>query len=189
MSTSHPVFAGSCFCKAVTYTSTALPDEICNCHCLTCRKLSGGPFLPFAVLPIKNITFILAANTANNASTTTGASPSQHTERQELHATDLPTSPKTMNALHIFAFSTKALRASCTLCHSPIAMWYGTNPQSISVTVGTIDEHSFEAGREEAAKVLRAREEIFWGEKACWWDREETAGLERSERFTGGWEP
>jgi len=46
---------GGCQCGAVTYTSRALPSALCHCHCLTCRKVSGSPFLTFAQFPADSI--------------------------------------------------------------------------------------------------------------------------------------
>lgn len=41
------LIAGSCACGKVEWTSNALPSAICFCHCVWCRKASGGPFQAF----------------------------------------------------------------------------------------------------------------------------------------------
>lgn len=61
--TTAPALTGSCQCGKVTYTSSVLPDELTNCHCKTCRKLSGGPFLTFGRFPLSAVTFTSAPPT------------------------------------------------------------------------------------------------------------------------------
>nr|POE63255.1 hypothetical protein CFP56_04158 [Quercus suber] len=43
------VLSGSCSCGRVTFTSGSLPAAVTICHCVTCRKLSGNPYLIFGV--------------------------------------------------------------------------------------------------------------------------------------------
>lgn len=65
MSTSaapSPALKGGCQCGAIIYTSTSLPSNIVNCHCRTCRRLSGAPFLSFASFPISAITWTSGAS-------------------------------------------------------------------------------------------------------------------------------
>ena len=38
---------GSCACGKIKWTSTALPFGMNFCHCISCRKASGGPFQAF----------------------------------------------------------------------------------------------------------------------------------------------
>jgi hypothetical protein len=52
------LLAGGCMCGNVTYISTALPLDMTNCHCQTCRRLSGAPFTTFAGFPTTAITWI-----------------------------------------------------------------------------------------------------------------------------------
>lgn len=40
--------SGQCLCGAVTLSGVTPPKEMSACHCATCRKWSGGPFLGFA---------------------------------------------------------------------------------------------------------------------------------------------
>lgn len=58
--------AGSCLCGGVQYMSSSLPTGVTHCHCLTCRKLSGSSFLPFADFPATSITFRSAKTLKSN---------------------------------------------------------------------------------------------------------------------------
>jgi len=49
---------GGCQCGRVKYSSKILPEELTNCHCQTCRRLSGAPFLTFADFPVSEIRWI-----------------------------------------------------------------------------------------------------------------------------------
>ncbi|EAW12616.1 GFA family protein [Aspergillus clavatus NRRL 1] len=46
---------GSCACHHITYTTTQPPQDTVNCHCTTCRKLSGGPFQSWTSFPLAAI--------------------------------------------------------------------------------------------------------------------------------------
>jgi hypothetical protein len=54
-----PALKGSCACGNVTYSSRSLPKRINKCHCVTCRKLSGTPFIPFAHFDSKDLSWAL----------------------------------------------------------------------------------------------------------------------------------
>lgn len=41
---------GSCLCGAVSYTTSADFEMSGNCHCNTCKKITGGPFEAFAMI-------------------------------------------------------------------------------------------------------------------------------------------
>ncbi|KAI7105629.1 phosphoglycerate mutase-like protein [Hortaea werneckii] len=41
-------FKASCACTRITLQSTQLPQSCSACHCITCQKLSGGPFQAYA---------------------------------------------------------------------------------------------------------------------------------------------
>ena len=43
-------FAGSCLCTAVQYKTSAGFEMTGNCHCSTCKKITGGPFESFAII-------------------------------------------------------------------------------------------------------------------------------------------
>lgn len=40
--------SGSCACKYISYTLSAPPSRLVNCHCTECRKQSGAAYLSFA---------------------------------------------------------------------------------------------------------------------------------------------
>jgi hypothetical protein len=47
---------GGCLCGAVRLQISGLPRRIGLCHCMTCRKESGGPFKHFAVFADASVT-------------------------------------------------------------------------------------------------------------------------------------
>jgi len=51
------VVQGGCRCGNIRYEAHAAPKGIAYCHCQTCRKLSGAPFIIFADFPIEAISF------------------------------------------------------------------------------------------------------------------------------------
>jgi hypothetical protein len=57
MSDKKALLTGSCQCGAIAYSSTQLPTELTNCHCTTCRKLSGGPYLTFGAFDTSSLTW------------------------------------------------------------------------------------------------------------------------------------
>lgn len=58
LSTMSVVLTGGCQCGQVKYSSTILPNDFTNCHCQTCRRLSGAAFLTFAHFPVSAINWI-----------------------------------------------------------------------------------------------------------------------------------
>jgi len=42
------VFTGSCFCGDIEFAVTGPIKFCCFCHCESCRKASGGAFVPWA---------------------------------------------------------------------------------------------------------------------------------------------
>jgi ubiquinone/menaquinone biosynthesis C-methylase UbiE len=51
------LLTGSCACGAISWTSTSAPTLANNCHCETCRKISGSPYITFLHLPASDVTF------------------------------------------------------------------------------------------------------------------------------------
>ncbi|KAK3725430.1 hypothetical protein LTR37_000400 [Vermiconidia calcicola] len=43
--------SGSCACGSITYTSTAAPEHLDYCYCLTCQRMSGAPFMVWMGIP------------------------------------------------------------------------------------------------------------------------------------------
>jgi hypothetical protein len=48
---------GGCLCGAVRYRAGGPPRVPTNCHCPTCRKASGGAFVPWATVPSASFAF------------------------------------------------------------------------------------------------------------------------------------
>ncbi|WP_426957842.1 GFA family protein [Muricoccus radiodurans] len=44
---------GACNCGAVRIAVSGAPKRVGLCHCLTCQREVGGPFIAFAVWPIE----------------------------------------------------------------------------------------------------------------------------------------
>jgi ubiquinone/menaquinone biosynthesis C-methylase UbiE len=54
---SKPLLTGSCACGTISWVSTSAPKLSNNCHCETCRKISGSPYITFLHLPNSDVTF------------------------------------------------------------------------------------------------------------------------------------
>lgn len=50
-------FEGGCLCGAVRYALTGWP-EVVNCHCRTCRRMSGAAFSTWATVPAGAFRFL-----------------------------------------------------------------------------------------------------------------------------------
>jgi hypothetical protein len=50
------VLAGSCLCGAVRIELSGKPYRVGICHCLDCRKKSGGIFASWAIYPVNRVT-------------------------------------------------------------------------------------------------------------------------------------
>ncbi|ETI23832.1 hypothetical protein G647_05638 [Cladophialophora carrionii CBS 160.54] len=42
---------GSCACGRIQYKTQAQPLAVTFCHCITCQRVTGAPFLPFVGFP------------------------------------------------------------------------------------------------------------------------------------------
>jgi hypothetical protein len=51
------VFEGGCLCGAVRYRATGAPRYATSCHCPTCRRASGAPFVAWATFPRGEVVF------------------------------------------------------------------------------------------------------------------------------------
>lgn len=49
---------GRCNCGAVRIEARGEPVRVGICHCLACRRETGGPFMAFAVFPAEAVTVI-----------------------------------------------------------------------------------------------------------------------------------
>ncbi|GAB7353201.1 hypothetical protein MBLNU459_g3724t1 [Dothideomycetes sp. NU459] len=154
---SSAALKGSCACGRVRYSAAALPSGVQNCHCVVCRKLSGGPFIAFATFRTEDVQFYDGEETVDFAGS-------------EL---------KDTGALHVFSISDQALRAACRHCHAPVLMYYHARPETTYLTVGTIDDSELPA---EASQRLKPAYQIFVGQKAPWYDADKD-GIPCYDRF------
>lgn len=49
---------GSCSCRFIRYTTSDLPSRLVNCHCVECRKQSGGPYQTWAHFHPSQVTYL-----------------------------------------------------------------------------------------------------------------------------------
>ncbi len=49
--------SGGCLCGAARFTAVGEPERVGLCHCATCRKNTGGPYLAFAVYAGDRVSF------------------------------------------------------------------------------------------------------------------------------------
>lgn len=48
--------AGGCACGAVRFIARGEPRRVANCHCMTCRKTHGAPFVAFVIYADADVT-------------------------------------------------------------------------------------------------------------------------------------
>ncbi|HEX5787661.1 MAG TPA: GFA family protein [Woeseiaceae bacterium] len=46
-----PHFEGACLCGKLRYTIAAAPSYACHCHCRSCQRAAGAPFVTWATFP------------------------------------------------------------------------------------------------------------------------------------------
>ena len=46
-------FTGGCVCGEVRYECSSRPLMMVKCHCRDCQRVSGGPYAPVVVVPLK----------------------------------------------------------------------------------------------------------------------------------------
>ena len=72
-----PPFEGGCLCESFRYRCTEIPVWSCNCHCHSCQKLSGSPFVSafsvrttaFEILSGETVAFERKADSGNAVKT------------------------------------------------------------------------------------------------------------------------
>ncbi|MBV8759877.1 MAG: GFA family protein [Deltaproteobacteria bacterium] len=47
---------GGCACGAVRFVARGEPKRVANCHCMTCRKAHGAPFVAFVIFADEQVT-------------------------------------------------------------------------------------------------------------------------------------
>ncbi|KAI4284264.1 MAG: hypothetical protein L6R38_001541 [Xanthoria sp. 2 TBL-2021] len=60
---STPTFTGQCHCGLIKYTSSSPPQNLTYCYCITCRRLSGSPFIAWADIPASSLAIPNDTNT------------------------------------------------------------------------------------------------------------------------------
>lgn len=158
-------FKGSCACGRITYTCSSPPKDgsTTACHCVTCRKLSGGPFQAFAHVESKSLTYF--------------------DKQAHLRHEGLPRD--NMGGIVYLRLSPVGERAFCKSCNTPLAMRYKHEPENVGVALGSIDEDSI--SNSSVRDMLQLDQHIFTSQKAFWVGIEKD-GVPKFERFTGGFE-
>lgn len=161
MSKADVLFRGSCACARMTYHIISLPTTMTACHCITCRKLSGGAYQAFFRIPPADVLVF------------------------DNHQVPGPPRSSTMDAVSGLAtlrLSTVAERISCRDCRSPLAMRCDREQgQYVWMTLGSVDEGSMV--NDEVRVALRVKEHIFVSQKVGWTEMAED-GAPRFARFT-----
>ncbi|KAF2095088.1 hypothetical protein NA57DRAFT_59837 [Rhizodiscina lignyota] len=172
MSSNTPVITGSCRCRSVQYYTTTPPrSKACNfCHCQTCRRLSGAPFLPFADFDTASVLFFSAASSkalpnSPKSPFKTGIASTPSTSAASEPA-PLQEAVEKVPALKEYRASPHASRFFCGDCGSQLAMWYDAEPGMLGLTLGTMDEESME----KIEGGLKGKGHIWVKEKAGWFD-------------------
>ncbi|OJD21404.1 hypothetical protein ACJ73_07257, partial [Blastomyces percursus] len=152
-----PLLKGSCLCSKTSFTSTTYPLRLTHCHCIPCRKLSGGPFTTWADFPSSAITWT-PSTTSTSSTTATSATPSTN---------DAPKTPTSTNngAPTLRRSSQIATHGFCESCGSTVSMQYDVEPEVLGLAARLIDG-DFDQG--DAAEVLNGlpQKHIFLREKA-----------------------
>jgi hypothetical protein len=53
--TEPDLFTGGCACGQLTFRAQGRPKRVGLCHCMTCRKISGGAFNAFVIFPVDQV--------------------------------------------------------------------------------------------------------------------------------------
>src|ERR1700761_3193199 len=135
------LFSGSCPGGQKIYDSTSLQTSAQSCHCVTCRKLSGGPYQSFADVVSKEVIF--------------------YDNKERLRYEGLP--KDSIGGITFVRFSDIAERAFCIDCYSPLAMRYKQEYEEIGLLLATVDEKTIQDGKVKEALTPKAH--IFLSQK------------------------
>jgi hypothetical protein len=50
-----PIRTGGCACGQLTFEARGEPKRVGLCHCMTCRKISGGPFNAYVIFALDQV--------------------------------------------------------------------------------------------------------------------------------------
>ena len=156
-------FRGSCACSRLTYTCTTIPNMSQACHCISCRKLSGGPYQAYTDVPASSTTF--------------------YDNTEKLRYEGMP--KDNIGGITFLRLSDVAERAYCVSCYTPLAFRYRHKPEYLGIAMGSVDEESL--GGEEVREALRLKKHIFVSQK-CFWDQSTNDDLPKVDRFSGTFE-
>ena len=156
-------FGGCCACGRITYESTSFPKGPTMCHCVTCRKIGGGPFQCFPDVVSKEVIF--------------------YDNKERLRYEGLP--KDTIGGITFLRFSKVSERAFCVDCYSQLAMRYKHEYDTIGLTLATVDENTIQD--EKVKKALMPVSHIFASQNPWWYDIK-MDGLPTRERFGGDFE-
>jgi hypothetical protein len=157
-------FKGSCACGRMTYECTEIPPAIQACHCVTCRKLSGGPYHGYADIKSRSVTFF--------------------DNKEQLRYEGLP--KDNVGGIDFLRVSKLADRALCLDCHTPLAFRYKHHHDTdgIGITMGSIDEDSIL--NDEVKQAMKLQKHIFVSQNPWWYEIKD--GLPTHDRFSGRFE-
>lgn len=118
------LFTGACFCKAITFTLSSLPDKSYICHCLDCRHITGTSFAHNIMFPFSSL--VISTGVAGETS----------------HAPSM--SPDVDSVLSTFGNVEKGRIQFCKHCGSRLFLFPPAGAEGkvdfVLVTVGSIDE-------------------------------------------------
>jgi hypothetical protein len=53
-----PAHLGRCLCGSVRYRASGSWRNLCNCHCTSCRRAAGAPFVAWGTVDLDQLEFI-----------------------------------------------------------------------------------------------------------------------------------
>ncbi|OAX84643.1 hypothetical protein ACJ72_00978 [Emergomyces africanus] len=172
MSTPTFILSGSCLCSKTAFTSSIFPVRLTHCHCIPCRKLSGGAFTTWADFPTSAITWTHTTTSSTTTTSSGGATePTNITDGK-------PTLRRSSKA---------ATRGFCESCGSTVSMQYDIEPDVLGLAAGLINNDNGDVG--EVLKMI-PQKHIFLKEKAEWFaiDRSAAGDVAEWEGFSEDWE-
>jgi hypothetical protein len=127
-----------------------VPEAVTICHCLECRKAASNPFLTFGLFHNDYVQWTLT----------------------DAHDTK-PLLGDLTEGVKLTYYSDVAVRGWCPNCGTPLFMKYHCQPDGINITLGLVDDTLL------ASEIPPAKEHIFLGDKAVWWNLAADDGTSR----------